>query len=357
MQYNQPYDQASNPNAPYVNGNPAAGVQGSIIPGAAVEYPQRELVALIQDAGLTPSNGDLSQAAKAIQSGKLNYAVAGGSANALTATLTPAPDALTAGLRCLLLISTANTTAATLNVNTLGAKPITRVGGADLQANDLVPGLAEVSYDGTQFELLRIGPGSSVARNVQIFNVAGTFSFTVPAGIYWLYPECYGAGGGGAIQNIGTGSAHGEGGGGGGCALGWIAVVPGQVITIIVGAAGSNNLTGGNGTGGGTSSVGAYMSATGGTGATNGGSPGAGGMGIGGQINLVGEPGFDGNDAALSIPASGGNAAGPLGGKGGRVMGTPGPIATWPGGGGGVQALGAAMTEAPPNVGGVILRW
>lgn len=153
MQYNQPYDQASNPNAPYVNGNPAVGVQGSIIPAAAVEYPQRELVALIQDAGLTPSNGDLSQAAKAIQSGKFNYAVAGGSANALTATLSPAPDALTVPLKVTLLASTANTQASTLNLNNLGAKSILRADGSSISPGDLL-GLVELVYDGTAFRIV-----------------------------------------------------------------------------------------------------------------------------------------------------------------------------------------------------------
>jgi hypothetical protein len=61
MKYNQPFDQPSNPNAGYINGNPAAGIQGSIVPAEAVEYPQREIVNCIIAAGLVPSNGDLTQ--------------------------------------------------------------------------------------------------------------------------------------------------------------------------------------------------------------------------------------------------------------------------------------------------------
>lgn len=56
MQYNQPFDQPSNPNASYVNGNPGAGISGSIPPAAAIEYPQREIVAVEVAAGLTPAN-------------------------------------------------------------------------------------------------------------------------------------------------------------------------------------------------------------------------------------------------------------------------------------------------------------
>jgi hypothetical protein len=61
MKYNQPFDQPSSPNAPYVDGNPSAGIQGSIVPAASIEYPQREIVNAIAAAGLLPSNGDLSQ--------------------------------------------------------------------------------------------------------------------------------------------------------------------------------------------------------------------------------------------------------------------------------------------------------
>jgi hypothetical protein len=61
LQYNQPFDQPSNPNASYVDGNPAAGIQGSIVPAASIEYPQREIMNAIQAAGLVGSNADLSQ--------------------------------------------------------------------------------------------------------------------------------------------------------------------------------------------------------------------------------------------------------------------------------------------------------
>ena len=58
------------------------------------------------------------------QSGKWNYAVAGGTANALTATISPTPAALTDGLIVALKTTAANTAAVTLNLNGLGAKPV-----------------------------------------------------------------------------------------------------------------------------------------------------------------------------------------------------------------------------------------
>ena len=77
MKYNQPYG-VSDPQAAYINGNPATGTMGSIPPAEAVEFDQREIVNVIQyahDQGLVdftsqpcaqPSNGDLQQLLKAI---------------------------------------------------------------------------------------------------------------------------------------------------------------------------------------------------------------------------------------------------------------------------------------------------
>jgi hypothetical protein len=79
MLYNQPLDQPTNSNAGYVDGNPAAGIQGSIVPAASIEFDQREIVEVITRANLrgyfdfsgtpcgTPSNSDLAQLRKAIE--------------------------------------------------------------------------------------------------------------------------------------------------------------------------------------------------------------------------------------------------------------------------------------------------
>jgi hypothetical protein len=79
MQYNQPLDQPSNPNASYVNGNPAAGIQGSIVSAESIEYDQREVVEVITRANVrgytdfsnqpcaVPANTDMSQLRKAIE--------------------------------------------------------------------------------------------------------------------------------------------------------------------------------------------------------------------------------------------------------------------------------------------------
>jgi hypothetical protein len=66
MKYHQPYG-VSDPNAGYTNGNPTTGTMGSIPPAQSIEYPQREIVALITAAGLTPDDADLAQLLKSVQ--------------------------------------------------------------------------------------------------------------------------------------------------------------------------------------------------------------------------------------------------------------------------------------------------
>ena len=66
MKYNAPFG-AANPDAAYINGNPSIGLAGSIPPAESIEYPQREIVKAIIDAGMVPANDDLGQLSKAIR--------------------------------------------------------------------------------------------------------------------------------------------------------------------------------------------------------------------------------------------------------------------------------------------------
>lgn len=65
MKYAPPLD-ASDPNESYVDASPSAGIQGSIVPAAALEPCMREIVKVIEDAGLTPSDSDNTQLNQAI---------------------------------------------------------------------------------------------------------------------------------------------------------------------------------------------------------------------------------------------------------------------------------------------------
>lgn len=65
MKYTPPLD-ATDPNASYVDANPSAGIQGSIVGAAAIEPGMREIVKVIEDAGLTPTDSDNTQLIQAI---------------------------------------------------------------------------------------------------------------------------------------------------------------------------------------------------------------------------------------------------------------------------------------------------
>lgn len=54
------------PRPPYINGNVAAGLEGSFPPAESFEHPQREILAVIEGAGLTPTSTDLTQLKQAI---------------------------------------------------------------------------------------------------------------------------------------------------------------------------------------------------------------------------------------------------------------------------------------------------
>jgi hypothetical protein len=176
MKYNQPYG-VTDPQAPYVNGNPALGVQGSIPPASSIEYPQREILAVIESAGIVPSNSDLTQLLQALQwhlanvtqDTKVHYGEAGGTANTITTTLAPVPASLAPGRIVLLKIASNNGGGGvTLNPNGEGAIPVVKPSGSALDANDLVAGQVALMVTGvsggnaTRFELI----GSIAAANV-----------------------------------------------------------------------------------------------------------------------------------------------------------------------------------------------
>jgi len=172
MKYNQPYG-VSDPNAAYVNGDPSVGRMGSIPPAESIEYPQREIVAVISDTGITPSNADNTQLAKAIQSGGLNKATDTGTANNLSIVLSPAPDAYRDGMAVWVQPANNNTGPAVINVNGLGNKNIIRRGGAVLVSGDLPASYKSLLvYNGSNgnFELYGVGFGAGGGPPVLIAN-------------------------------------------------------------------------------------------------------------------------------------------------------------------------------------------
>ncbi|NTF32294.1 hypothetical protein [Rhizobium skierniewicense] len=293
MKYYPPFG-SFDPDAPYVDKNVPGAVRGSAVPAKAVEIPQRELVDFITKSGMVPS--EVFQLALAVQSGRVNYAAAGGTSNALTATLVPAPLNIGAGFHAILKMQVANTGAITLNLNGFGAVDVVGEDGAPIPPNSVYPGqLASFGWNGTKWVLMGFALSRIPPKNILTYSNPGTYTWTVPAGVYKVFVRVWGGGGGGG-GIAGTGNAGG-GGGAGGYAEGWCDVVPGQVITIVVAAKGAAGAAANSGTAGagGTSSFGNYCSATGGAGGSNGGaSGGAGGGSTGGALNIGGGNGYGG---------------------------------------------------------------
>ncbi|MBZ9939123.1 hypothetical protein LB518_22695 [Mesorhizobium sp. BR1-1-16] len=296
-----------------------------------------------------------------------NYVSAvGGTANALTATLSPAPAAWTdlVGVPLRLKIATTNTGAATLNPNSLGTKTIVRAGGAALSAGDLAAGsVVECVYDGTSVQAISLQSSFAPSSSVAVYTSSGTTSFVVPTGIYRLKRiRVWGAGGGGG-GSFNTGGAGAGGGGAGYAESVGVAVSPGQSISIVVGAgglAGTGTPTAGGA--GGTTSVGSLISIPGGgggTGANNivGTSGGAGSSPTGGNlINVAGTNGGSGFTLGSGgSPVGGIGGSSPFGGSGPSLnVQAPGSGGAFPGGGanggaygggGGIGAVGCVIIE------------
>jgi hypothetical protein len=166
MKYNQPYG-ITDPNAPYINGDPSVGQAGSIPPAASIEYPQREIVNLISDANaFPPDNADLHQLGRALQSGLIWYGLDTGATNVLQMNLSPAPlgyyDGMLVGCRA----KNTNTAAAALNINALGARPIVRIDGGVTVPNDIPKDSQYIyRYDNTNARwIILTGAGGSVGR-------------------------------------------------------------------------------------------------------------------------------------------------------------------------------------------------
>jgi hypothetical protein len=98
-----------------------------------------------------------------------------GSSNAYAVTYSPAPTAYVAGQPYCFLTNFSNTGSATVNVNTLGAKTLTKIGGTNLASADLGSGVEVVCiYDGTNCEIISQVASSAGVSGVSSFSGDGT---------------------------------------------------------------------------------------------------------------------------------------------------------------------------------------
>lgn len=108
---------------------------------------------------------------------------------------------------------------------------------------------------------------STYQTTVSTITTVGSSTFTVPSGVYDISVYIWGGGGGGSYCYSDC-----SGGGAGGYVSGSISVIPGEVLTIVVGAGGASRSNAGNGYGGKGSSIsrgGTLLAAAGGGGGGN----------------------------------------------------------------------------------------
>jgi microcystin-dependent protein len=106
---------------------------------------------------------------------------AGGTANAITLSVSPAPAAYVVGQVIRFLIASTNTTTTTVNLNGLGLKTIRRSDGTtDLTVGDMPAGhIAEITYDGSNFRLRPIQHGRIIGEEIAFYGSA------LPTGVLW----------------------------------------------------------------------------------------------------------------------------------------------------------------------------
>ena len=169
---------STDPKAPYLGKNVAAGQQGSKVPPGAVEYPQREIENFIVASQQTPTNSDLFQLTRGARSGLLNYFRDTGAQNALKITPSPTYLVLNEGNHFRIKTLFAPSGDSAIQVNALAAVPIRKSGGNALTGGEWAPGdIIDVEFDGAFFQLIGSqGASSVVATSDVIMNVPAQYS-------------------------------------------------------------------------------------------------------------------------------------------------------------------------------------
>lgn len=280
-----------------------------------------------------------------------------GSANAWVITTAQTFTALATGLLTAFKPTASNTTAATANVDGLGAKAIRRKGDSALLAGDMLAnGIYWLEYDAAYNAAagawVLLNPETSVTLaagmatflatptsanlatavtdekgsgsltfggvtipRLQVFTASGTY--TPNANLLYAVIQCCGSGGGGGGVASSTQTGGGGGGGGGGTStIIASAATIGVSQVVTVGAAGTGGAVGNNaGVAGGDVSVGAICigkggSAGGGAAANTAGTAGAGGVAGTGTLTIPGGSGGVGGNSNSNIVLTGGGAGG-----------------------------------------------
>lgn len=255
---------------------------------------------------------------------------------------------------CISFVAAAtNTTASTLNIGQttgtlLGTKAIRTQADTAIPANAILAGQhVQVRFNSTfnagagAWVLLPWAYSDLAAHGMAVFTAGGTW--TVPAGVVQARVTVIGGGGGGGSDVNG-----GSGGGGGGIAKKVVSLVGVPSVAVTVGAGGASTANGG------TSSFGAFCSASGGSGSA-GTNYGGGGIGSSGDINDTLGPGQQRHASVVPGDKISGKGGGPGGGGSIEAGAIAGNAATGFGCGGGGGTGGAAGGAGKAGL--VVVEW
>lgn len=195
-----------------------------------------------------------------------------------------------------------------------------------------------------------IAPASIMNRIGRIATFTASGSFTVPPDVFCLWIDaCSGGSGGGGGYN---GSGGGGGGGAAGapsCLMHPFKTIPGEVLSIVIGAGGAGGVPGSNGSPGGITSITGLVDSlvlyNVGLGNTN---PGSYGIGVAGTATLGGTNGYYwyvGGIAGTSSYGAAGSILLPFANQGDRLFNSPyrGPILVGSSGGGPSSSGGSTI--------------
>ena len=301
--------------------------QSSLIAAAVAQFIADNQANNVVDTATPATIADWIEAA--VRSIGIPTAVAGGTADAITADFTP-NVALTNGITVIVRAGAANaTTTPTFAPDGLTAKTIVKGNNLALAAGDIAGAghWLEMNFDTTLDKWVLQNPATGVIQlatsGQAIFTSSG--SWVCPAGVTKVFITA--AAGGGSGGQYPSGAGNGGGGGGGAAALSTqVTVVPGTTYTVTVGAGGASVGSSLNGNPGGATSFGALLTLTGGGGGINTGGGGTAGgfgsqdgqgtsggdslFGIGGTLTLVGAGYGAGGGGAAGSGLSGAGASG-----------------------------------------------
>lgn len=280
-----------------------------------------------------------------VQSGSASYAADTGTVNAYAAAFSPAVTAFTNGLVLRFKAANTNTGTSTFNPNGLGIFQLLGLNHLPLQGGEIiVNGEATIQWNSSlnggngAFVLEQCTGGNQTAGRligVQVFSSSATYTPSV--GMTSVIVKAQGGGGGGGgitVPSAGNVSLGAPGGAGAYAEGRLTAAQIGASQAVTIGAAGTSGsgVAGGNG---GTTSVGALISAPGGVG--------------GSMLNNQVPPQDNGNGATSSNPA-GANIFGCVGACQGYSLALSATFMI--GGAGGTGMFGSGPAISPLNTGG-----